>query len=54
MIHDQEPWPAHNTRPRFYAYCRCGVCGPLRAVQKDARADELAHDEVCSSKARAA
>lgn len=32
---------------RAYAYCRCGVCGPLRARVVDAEADDAAHGEVC-------
>lgn len=46
MIHDQEPW----ITPRFYAYCSCGVCGPLRIRREDAERDDQGHAEVCSAK----
>jgi hypothetical protein len=36
--------------PLFYAYCRCGVCGPMRRTVEAAKADEKAHAEVCSER----
>jgi hypothetical protein len=32
----------------FYAWCRCGVCGPPRVRKALARRDERAHASVCS------
>lgn len=51
MIHDQHAWSLNDgTAPRFYAYCSCGVCGPLRIRREDAERDDQGHAEVCSAK----
>jgi hypothetical protein len=34
----------------FYAWCRCGVCGPPRGKHSDARNDDRAHTSVCSTR----
>jgi hypothetical protein len=34
----------------FYAYCTCGVCGPIRRSRDAANADDRAHVEICSEK----
>lgn len=34
----------------FYAYCACGVCGPIRRSRDAAKADDRAHRQVCSEK----
>ena len=46
MIEAQQD-SGHET-PRFYAYCPCGVCGPIRFRYEDAKLDEREHDSVCS------
>jgi hypothetical protein len=53
MVHEQDyvPW-CHGTR--FYAYCACGVVGPLRLTSSAAEADERGHAQVCSSTRKAA
>lgn len=37
--------------PRYYAYCPCGVCGPIRSNYEWAVDDEDAHDSVCRAAA---
>jgi hypothetical protein len=44
--------PGH-AQIRYYAYCSCGVCGPIRTRREDAEADDSAHQEVCSAQAKA-
>lgn len=51
MIQKQE---VHGgDRARFYAYCGCGVCGPLRVDRRLAVDDERVHAKVCSGQAQA-
>lgn len=46
MIHTQTAaWPA---TPRFYAYCPCGVCMPLRRDRETAEQDDTSHRELCT------
>jgi hypothetical protein len=48
MIQEQRD---NHEPPRYYAYCPCGVCGPIRASHEQAVADEDAHDSVCRAAA---
>lgn len=45
MIHAQDN--GHDDPFRFYAYCRCGVCGPIRPTRVLAEGDDEAHASVC-------
>lgn len=48
VIHEQGPQPGQgHAVPLFYAYCACGLCGPMRRNIEAARLDEEAHAEVC-------
>lgn len=53
-VHNQEPYSRSDTLPRWYAYCSCGVCGPLRSTRLLAVLDEGAHADVCSATKAAA
>jgi hypothetical protein len=47
-IHRQEVHGGDSAR--FYFWCRCGVCGPLRADRRLAVDDERLHLKVCAAK----
>lgn len=47
MIHTQEHHGPDTAR--HYAYCPCGVCGPIRRTRQEAIADHDAHALVCST-----
>jgi hypothetical protein len=49
MVHKQEG-ETRREAPRWYAFCSCGVCGPLRAQKTLAQDDDRLHAKVCSSK----
>jgi hypothetical protein len=44
-VHEQDRHP-HDT-PRFYAWCSCGVCGPLRRSRVTAGIDAHVHSLAC-------
>lgn len=44
-VHRQQEH-AHDT-PRFYAWCSCGVCGPLRSSRVTAGHDAHVHSLAC-------
>lgn len=48
MINTQDN--GHADPRRFYAYCKCGVCGPVRRTKLAAKRDERAHASVCSTR----
>jgi hypothetical protein len=43
--------PGGIRSPGFYAHCDCGVCGPVRRYEADAKDDDLAHGWVCYQRA---
>jgi hypothetical protein len=47
-VHEQDRH--HEDTPRWYAWCECGVCGPLRTSRVTAGADAHAHARVCGGK----
>lgn len=52
-VHEQHPTPMHGmSSPRWYAWCPCGVCGPLRVVREGAVVDEVVHRGVCTRRTR--